>query len=122
MTEHESARVLITGSRTWPDEQQIKDVLDLLWIELGPFTLVHGAAKGADQMGEVHQAAQHRPTESHPADWAQHGKRAGYVRNAHMVNRGADLCIAFIHNESRGATMCADLAERAGIHVRRFTA
>lgn len=113
-------RVLITGSRTWPFEVTIADALDALWEEIGPFVLVHGAAKGADQMGEVHQAVLFRPTESHPADWDTYGRRAGYVRNAEMVNRGADVCLAFIHNESRGATMCADLAEKAGIPVRRY--
>lgn len=114
-------RVLITGSRTWPNEKVITDVLDSLWEE-EPFILVHGGARGADQMGELHQAAQYRPTESHPAEWEKHGRRAGYVRNAEMVVLGADLCIAFIHNESKGATMCADLAEKAGIETRRFLA
>jgi hypothetical protein len=115
-------RVLITGSRDWSDEQRLTDVLDALWdSDFGPFVLVHGAARGADQMGELHQAVKFRPTESHPARWDELGKRAGYVRNAEMVNAGAHLCIAFIRNESRGATMCADLAEKAGIKTVRFT-
>lgn len=113
-------RVLITGSRDWADENQINRVLEDLWDSIGPFVLVHGAARGADQTGEIHQATLFRPTESHPADWGRYGKRAGYVRNAEMVAAGADLCIAFIRNRSRGATMCADLAEKAGIRVIRY--
>jgi len=113
-------RVLITGSRTWPNPQLIGQVLDELWEELGPYVFVHGAARGADMMGAVHQQRNRRPVEAHPADWSRYGKRAGYVRNKEMVDAGADVCVAFIHNGSRGATMCARLAEDAGIQTRRY--
>lgn len=59
------------------------------------------------------------PAEVHPADWALDGRRAGLVRNAVMVATRPDLCLAFIHNHSPGATHCATLAERAGIPTTR---
>lgn len=59
-------------------------------------------------------------TERHPADWSK-GRGAGHARNAVMVKLGADECLAFIRDASRGAGTCADRAEAAGIPVERFT-
>lgn len=112
------ARVLITGSRTWDDADAIRDALS----EHARFgdVLVSGACPtGADAMCERYWAG-FGPIERHPADWNRHGKRAGFVRNAEMVNAGADICIAFIRDNSRGASMTADLAEKAGIRTIRI--
>jgi len=137
-------RILITGSRTWTDADTIAKVLhrELLKLELHPkyrdwickvpagngnarphVVLVSGACpKGADVLCEEAALMMGWVVESHPADWSRFGKRAGYVRNAEMVSLGADLCIAFIKDNSKGATMCADLAEKAGIPVVRVIA
>lgn len=117
-------RILVTGSRTWEDPSVIHDAL----LEAAedstdsdPIVLVHGTADGADMMAEGIALGFGWQVERHPADWSQHGRRAGYVRNAEMVATNPDVCLAFIRDHSRGASMCADLASKKGIPLRIWT-
>lgn len=114
-------RVLVTGSRDWDDREAIRDEVERIWREHGPFTLVHGdCPTGADAIADDLFTRHHidqRSIERFPADWAAHGKRAGYLRNKAMIDSRPDLVLAFIRNESRGASMTVKLAEAAGIPV-----
>jgi hypothetical protein len=119
-------RVLVTGSRDWYDQQTIWDALATVARELPAdrdLVLIHGACpSGADHMAHEWARGFGAVIEAHPANWAINGKRAGFIRNQRMVNLGADLCLAFIRNGSRGASHTALIAEEAGIPVRRWTA
>jgi hypothetical protein len=125
-------RVLVTGSRSWTDAvavgEAIHDAFD--GRNEREFVVVHGACpRGADAMAArfcedeawwFDNQGRALVEERHPADWDTHGKRAGILRNAEMVALGADVCLAFILNGSRGASHCANAAEKAGIPVRRY--
>ena len=124
-------RILVTGSRDWDDYLAVENAIhDAYFAACSDMSLrmivVHGAAKGADEMAG-HVAAGMAETgfpvvtEPHPADWAKWGTAAGPRRNEDMVLLGASLCLAFIKDGSRGASHCARLARKAGIPVRRFT-
>ncbi|SES04072.1 SLOG family protein [Streptomyces qinglanensis] len=124
-------RVLVTGSRDWPASNVVWAALnnarDEALITGRSLVVVHGVCPtGADAQardwcltanGFVNGVTE----EHHPANWRINGRRAGFIRNAHMVYLGADLCLAFIRNGSRGASHTAGLAEQAGIPVRRWT-
>lgn len=125
-------RVLITGSRDWTDVDVISDALWEYRGQPGDYpTLVTGACPtGADAIAERIASNNLWEIEEHPADWSG-GRGAGPLRNKHMVDLGADVCLAFIghctsprchidgRHPSHGATGCADLAEAAGIPTKR---
>jgi hypothetical protein len=126
-------RILVTGSRDWDDvaalRRALNDVLAALANPATSVTVVHGdCPNGADRQASVWvRDCQRGPLwtvaeEKHPANWQLNGKRAGFIRNQLMVNLGADVCLAFIRNGSRGASHTARLAEEAGIETRRWTA
>ena len=110
-------RVLVTASRTFTDEQPIRDALAPIIAMHGPenVVVVHGDAEGGDKTADRIATAWTGVTvERHPADWGRcspscrpahrRGRRdhttycpaAGLRRDAEMVALGADLCLAFI--------------------------
>lgn len=133
-------RILITGSRDWPFQEVVHRAIEdaiFNYISADPppegtryaegVTIVHGACEfgGADIHAQAHALVRGYTNEPHPVgqkSLATHGKRAYYLRNQQMVDAGADICLAFNYNNSRGTTMTIDLAKKAGIPVKEFTA
>lgn len=120
-------RILVTGSRDWSDEDAIYRALDdAIYMSDArtnwEVTVVSGACPtGADAIAERIATEGDCQVERHPADWDRYGKSAGFRRNQLMVDLGAELCLAFIKDESKGATHAAALAEKAGIKTVRYT-
>ncbi len=129
-------RMLVTGSRYMDDAPLVFRELAREWRghatpdgALPPLTVVHGACPprkdgtpGADMLADRWARAQARAglpvtVEAHPAKWREHGKSAGFVRNAEMVQLDADVCVGFPRGESRGTRHCMRLAADAGIPV-----
>lgn len=137
-------RILMTGSRIWTNQWVSTDALNAALVLLGPLgqdsVLVHGGAKGADQLLASTAQQLGMNVEAHPARWNEHTdacpawdkknascKLAGHRRNSEMIQAGADLCLAFpTHghalapgedraNTSRGTWNCAEKAKDAGI-------
>ncbi|MFG2001728.1 SLOG family protein [Spirillospora sp. NPDC048911] len=118
-------RILVTGSRGWPDACVVADALDDLIgaTSDAEVVVVHGdCPSGADRFAAEYcestaeffeHAGKTLAVEPHPADWKQHRKTAGFRRNAEMVRLGADVCLAFIGPCTKPGC--------AGIPVQRFT-
>jgi hypothetical protein len=133
-------RILITGSRDFSDARTVMrgitvaiETLITKFPDDKEIVIVHGAARGADTLAEnyVHNTAQYLTSkgyrirqEKHPAKWDDHGRSAGPIRNQEMVDKGADICVAFIKGgaANRGTTDCSGRARKAGIEVLEFRA
>lgn len=117
-------RILITGSRNWEDREAIRQALikagQAAGVHPQAVTVVHGGARGADRIAGELAREFGCSVEVHRADWERYGKRAGFVRNAAMVNAGADVCLAFPLGESRGTRHCMREAEKAGIEISEW--
>lgn len=125
-------RILITGSRDWTDRAAIDDNLTAIAaaniFHNRPTVIIHGSCPtGADAMADdwARWHAARNPLiefERHRAERFGPWPACGPIRNQLMVNLGADICLAFVKDGSRGASHTAELAEAAGIPTRRFTA
>lgn len=102
-------RVLVTGSRDWPEERA-----DALWTDLTALlrtdgldilTVVHGRCPTGIDRYTAQWCEAWVPMagflgrdvieEPHPAAWNIHGKAAGPLRNQEMVDLGADVCLGY---------------------------
>ena len=110
--------LLITGTREGVPLQRIQKAFDRL-VEAFPdgleVTLVHGAARGVDQMCAEEAIRRGWNTEAYPANWTRFGKAAGPIRNQEMVDLGPDFFIAFPVPHSRGTRDCIRRAKEAKI-------
>lgn len=108
-------RVIVCGGRDFQDKRKLETILSHLNSETPFRHLWHGNARGADtladQWGRQNKIAVH-PV---PAQWKKYGKRAGPIRNQHMLGQNPDLVVAF-----PGGRGTADMVRRskdAGVKV-----
>ena len=79
-------------------------------------TLIHGGAWGADNLAGRWAIARGIKVEIYPANWQQHGRRAGYLRNKAMLEQSKPhVVVAF--PGGRGTANMTKLALDAGITV-----
>jgi hypothetical protein len=131
----DAVRVLVTASRRWPYAYLIQNYLTDAFMDCqprptraNPMVVVHGGAQGGDLMAarwvnERRAIGWAVDQDVYPVTsqmWTEEGKSAGPRRNQYMVDKGADLCLAFIYDDSAGAARCADMAQKAGIETVRI--
>jgi hypothetical protein len=111
--------ILITGSRDWPDPIYVHREMERAVNSFGAqnISFLHGGCpKGVDSF--VYNTCLDRAYDQEvvPAEWNKYGKSAGPARNRQMVDVYLpNYCLAFIWNNSKGATQCAHYAWRRGV-------
>lgn len=125
-------RVLVCGGRDYgtrvteegytvintAEVENLNTTLDSLKTEFTDLVIIQGEARGADTLAKDWALRNKVMTLSFPANWKQYGKSAGYRRNTQMLEEGKpDIVIAF--PGGRGTEMMCEIAETAGITVRR---
>jgi hypothetical protein len=113
-------RLLVAGGRTHGDAVHVFRQLDAIHAERPITTVIHGAAQGADTLGGLWALAKGIPVEAHPADWEQHGRAAGPIRNAAMLATGPDGVAAFAGGV--GTQHMVTIARKAGVPVVEYPA
>lgn len=114
---------IVTGSRDWSDVDEVVQALENRFSRIGKglMYVVHGnCPTGVDAIAQAWVDSKDEPdiiAVRYPADWDLLGRGAGMARNKLMVDQGADEVLAFIRNNSPGASGCVRLAKKAGIPV-----
>lgn len=117
-------RILITGSKNWTDKATIRHAIFETWKGVGSpknTVLLVDGARGANSYAQRCGEAFGFIIEQHNAGWKIENKSAGPQRNQHMVNAGADICLAFLIEPSVGTIDCIERAKEAGIPVEIYS-
>ena len=135
--------VLVTGSRYWSSYSVVAYALDMqlrvaesrglrmrvthgncptgadhhaqIWATVMTARGVVERAVDADWGRDCGEECYHRPR--FRSDGSKYCPLAGHVRNQTMVDYGAEVCLAFPTQDSRGTKDCARRAKKAGIPV-----
>jgi hypothetical protein len=113
-------RLIIAGSRNFNDYETLKSVCDRAIEHIDvQIKIISGTARGADQLGERYATERNFPLKKFPANWEEHGKKAGYLRNLEMA-RYASHAIIFWDGQSKGTESMIRLAETYNLDYRVF--
>jgi hypothetical protein len=85
--------------------------LDRLHENIGIRLIVSGRAFGPDKYAEEWAIDRGVPTEIFLPDWNKHGKSAGFIRNADIVE-ACDRLLAFWDGRSKGTEHSINLARK----------
>lgn len=108
--------VLVCGGRQFADRRRLFDALDQLHQKLPIGLVVHGAARGADMLGEEWATRREIAYLGIPAQWTRYQKGAGPRRNATMLRLvAADVVV--VCPGGRGTENMRSQSEQAGIGI-----
>lgn len=115
-------KAIVCGDRFFQDEKMIRYVLCHMKQENGLKTIVHGGARGADELAEKVAKEIDLDRIEYSAQWSQHGKAGGPIRNGYMLKSNPDIVLAF-HDDlkkSKGTKHMCTIALLAQKRVVQF--
>ena len=101
------------GGRKYGDRTTLFRTLD----EISPTEVVHGGASGADRIAGYWAELRGVPCTVYPAEWGRYGRKAGPIRNLHMLKDSQpDMVVAF--PGGRGTAHMIATARSHGVPVK----
>lgn len=115
-------KIIITGGRDFCDKAMLYNKLDSVLSQFSStnhIEIVTGGACGADEIGKQYALEHDLAHAEFPANWNEHGKSAGYVRNLKMVEYvdGDGLLVVFWDGESKGTAHMIEIARSRGMFI-----
>jgi len=108
-------KIVIAGSRGYTNYEQASTYLNACFQRLGlpkeDITIISGACRGADSLGERFAVENGIQLIRVPADWRIYGKGAGPKRNRTMVDM-CDYIICFWDGKSAGTESLIEYARQ----------
>jgi hypothetical protein len=114
-------QLIVSGSRdaTEEDAKVIWRELDLIHANEPVELLIEGGARGVDRLAALWARSRGVLSVRVEADWWQHGKAAGHMRNAEMLRLYPEArVLAFPKGESPGTRNCIAQARKLGREPR----
>jgi hypothetical protein len=112
----ETKVAIVCGGRDYRDSERVNRVLDAAVARLGIEAIVQGVADGADYLAWQWADARDFPCGSFPANWKEHGRRAGPIRNQTMLDEAKPFCVIAFPG-GRGTDDMKQRAREAGVPV-----
>ncbi|MCQ4302205.1 DUF2493 domain-containing protein [Pseudomonas songnenensis] len=110
-------RIIVCGGRDYADRARVFEVLDNILLTRGISEIIQGEAPGADRWAREWALNRDVKLTRCRAEWEKYGKRAGPVRNRHMLTLKPDGVVAF--PGGRGTLDMISAAQEAGVPVYR---
>ena len=112
MCNNKHMKTIIAGGRDIHDYEVVLDAIKESQFPIS--VVVSGGAKGVDALGERYAEEMNLPLHIYAADWEQHGRAAGPIRNRKMAEN-AEALIAIWDGKSRGTKNMIETAEKKGL-------
>ena len=106
---------IVCGGRDYFDMRAMYKALDALANKVDIGMIIHGGAEGADALASAWAFQRCIPCLSVPANWGEHGKAAGPMRNQKMIEMVVDGVVAFPGGP--GTKDMTSRAKAAGVNV-----